>query len=246
MNNNQATISKMEQLRLHGMVRAFRSSMETDVKHKFTTDELLSHLIDAEWDDRNNRKINRLVSNAKFRYQAYFEEIDYGLNRNLDKNEILRLSDCDWVKRHQNIIITGPTGAGKSFIASALGHQSCLYGFKTGYFSTSKLFRYLNMCRSDGTYLKEMRRIQKMDLIILDDFGLESFDNAGRLSLLELLEDRHGMRSLLLVSQIPVSSWHELIGDATIADAICDRLVHSAHRLQLKGESVRKLFSNRS
>lgn len=246
MNNNQATIQKMEQMRLYGMVRAFRSTFESGVKNNFTSDELLSHLVDAEWDDQHNRKIERLVRNAGFRYKVIFEEIDFGLNRSLDKNFILRLSDCEWIKNHQNIIITGPTGCGKSFVASALGHQACFHGFKTVYFSTTKLFRNLKLDRMDGTYAKEMKRIQKMDLIILDDFGLEAIDASSRLGLLEILEDRHGIHSLIVISQVPVSGWHEVIGDATIADAICDRIVHSAHRVEMKGESIRKLFSNRS
>jgi len=135
MNNNQGTINKLEHMRLHGMARAFRATMETGVKHSFTPDELLSHLVDTEWEDRHNRKIQRLIKAARFRYPASLEEIDFGLPRNLDKNMLLRLSDSSWIERHQIVLLTGPTGAGKSFIAQALGHQGCMYGFKTGYFS---------------------------------------------------------------------------------------------------------------
>jgi DNA replication protein DnaC len=246
MNNNQSTLNKLEQLRLFGMARAFRATMETGVKHKFTADELLSHLVDAEWDDRNNRKLERLLKAAKFRYQACFEEIDFGINRNLDKNLLLRLSDCNWIKTYQNIIFTGPTGTGKSFIAQALGHSACRYGHRTGYYSCSRLFTNLKLRRTDGTYLKELRRIQKQDVIILDDLGLEQFDTSSRLSLLEIIEDRHGRSSTIIISQIPIIKWHQVIGDPTIADAICDRIIHNAHRIELKGESVRKLFSKRS
>ena len=245
MNNNQATLNKLTQMRLHGMARAFRATIETTAGQSFTPDELLSHLVDTEWDDRHNRKIQRLIKKAKFRYYASFEEIDFGLERNLDKNSLLRLSDKMWIEQHKNILISGPTGVGKSFIASALGYQACGYGFKTVYYSCSKLFKSLKLSRADGSYLKELSKIQKHDLFILDDFGLESFDAHSRLSLLEILEDRIGRQSMIIVSQIPVTKWHEIIGDPTIADAVCDRIIHSSLRIQLKGESVRKLYSSR-
>ena len=245
VNNNQATLKKLEAMKFWGMARAFRATMETGVKHSFTPDELLSHLVDTEWDDRHNRKIERLIKAARFRYNASIEEIDFGLDRGLDKNQLLRLSDCRWIERHQNIVFSGPTGIGKSFLAQALGHQGCLYGHKTGYYPCSKLFKQLQLCRADGTYLKELERIKKQDLFLLDDLGLEPFDAPGRLSLLEILEDRIGRKSSIIVSQIPINKWHQVIGDPTIADAICDRIIHNSHRIELKGESVRKIYANR-
>ena len=182
---------------------------------------------------------------ARFRYSASFEEIDFGLSRNLDKNMLLRLSDSSWIERHQIVLLTGPTGAGKSFLAQALGHQGCMYGFRTGYYSCSKLFKHLKLARADGSYLRELSRIQKLDLLILDDLGLEPFDAPSRLSLLEILEDRLRRKSSIIVSQIPINRWHEIIGDPTIADAICDRIVHSAHHIELKGESVRKIYARK-
>ena len=244
MNNNQATLQKLQQMKLYGMARAFTSTMEAGSKNQFTSDELLSHLVDAEWDDRHNRKLTRLLKGARFRYKASFEEINFTLKRDLDKNQLLRLSNCQWIESHKDCILTGPTGAGKSFIASALGHQACMYGFKVLYYPCSKLFAHLKLSRADGSYLKELTKILKMDVIILDDFGLEPLDAPCRLTLLEILEDRHGRKSSVFVSQLPVANWHEIIGDPTIADAICDRIIHNAHRIELKGDSVRKMYSN--
>jgi DNA replication protein DnaC len=245
MNNNQATLQKLSAMRLHGMARAFRATLETGVKNSFSPDELLSHLVDTEWDDRHNRKLKRLITAARFRHPASFEEIDFTLSRTLDKQQLLRLSGSSWIEQHQNILITGPTGVGKSFIAQALGQQGCLYGFKTRYCSCSKLFKRLKLARVDGSYLKELEQLQKQSLFILDDLGLEPFDAPSRLSLLEILEDRLGRRSMIIVSQIPINTWHDLIGDPTIADAICDRIVHSAHRIELNGESVRKVYAQK-
>ena len=245
MNNNQATLTKLDEMRLSGMAQAFRMTMESGAKNQFTPDELLSHLVDAEWDERHNRRLRRLVKAARFRYQAGIEEIDFSLNRNLDKNHLLRLSACGWIEEHQNLIVSGPCGTGKSFLACALGHQGCLYGYKVGYYPASKLFSHLKLCRADGSYHKEITRIQKQALFIIDDFGLQALDGHSRLALLEILEDRYGRASSLFVSQLPVAKWHEVISDPTIADAICDRIVHSAHRIELEGESVRKIYASR-
>lgn len=245
MNNNQATLQKLSAMRLHGMARAFRATLETGVKHSFSPDELLSHLVDTEWDDRHNRRIERLIKAARFRFLASVEEIDFTLPRNLDKHQLLRLTDSSWIERHQNILVTGPTGVGKSFLAQALGQQACLHGFKTHYCSCSKLFKRLKLARADGSYLRELEQLQKQSLLVLDDLGLEPLDAPSRLSLLEILEDRLGRRSMIVVSQVPISAWHDLIGDPTIADAICDRIVHSAHRIELKGESARKLYAQK-
>ena len=243
--NNQATITKMQQMRLYGMLRAFNASMETEMMKNVTADELLGHLIDAEWDDRHNRRLNRLIKAAKFRYQASFEEIDFQLRRNLDKNMMLRFSDSSWIENKRDIIITGSTGVGKSFLASTLGYQACMYGFKVLYFNCCKLFSRLKLAKADGTYVKELNRIEKQNVLILDDFGLHPFDAQSRLFLLEIMEDRHGRNSTVISSQFPVKSWHEIIGEPTIADAICDRVIHSAFRIELKGESVRKKYGNK-
>ena len=240
--NNQATLEKMNQMKLYGMAHAFRETMETRIHESFTADELVAHLVDTEWDHRHNRKLERLIKQAKFRYQAFFEQIDYSLNRNLDKNMMLRFSNCSWVEKKQNIIIEGPTGAGKSFIGSAIGHQACMYGFKTLYFNATKLFSRLKLLKADGSYVKELKKIEKTDVLIIDDFAIQHLDTQSRLSLLEIFEDRHGRKSTIIISQLPVTKWHEIIADPTIADAICDRIIHSSFRIELKGESVRKRY----
>jgi DNA replication protein DnaC len=217
--------------------------MEAGIKSKFTADEMVAHLVDAEWEERHTRRLVRLLKGARFRYQASMEQLDFSLPRNLDKNVILRFSDCRWIDKAQNIILTGPTGAGKSFIACALGHQACMQGYKVIYYNCSKLYAKLRLAQADGTYLKEVERIDRQKVLILDDFGLEALDGRTRLSLLELLEDRYGRASTVIASQIPVKQWHEIIGDATIADAVCDRVLHNAHRIELEGDSMRKIYA---
>jgi len=238
--NNQ-TIEKMKEMKLYGMARAMASAIDMGIKD-ITPDQFISHLVDAEWDDRYNRRLDRLIKNAKFRYRASIDEIDFSLARNLDKNMILRFSDCSFVKNKKNIIITGPTGVGKSYMASAIGNQACIYGYVTLYFNTQKLFSALKLSKADGSYISQIRKIEKASLLLLDDFGLEKLDSQSRLSLLEILEDRHELASTVITSQFPIPAWHEIIGDPTIADAICDRMVNSSYRIELGGESVRKKF----
>jgi DNA replication protein DnaC len=238
--NDHGTLEKMTQLRLGGMARAFRAVLETGIGANFTADELIAHLIDAEWDERHNRKLARLLKNARLRYQASFEQIDFGAHRNLDKNLILRLSDGGWIERHQNVIVSGPTGIGKSFLGCALGHQACLLGHRVLYFNCTKFFPRLKLWKADGSYPREIARIEKAAVAIFDDFGLERLDSQSRLSLLEILEDRAGHRSTVIATQLPVEQWFDVIGDPTIADAICDRLIHTALRIEMKGDSMRR------
>jgi len=243
--NNEETLTKMEKMKLYGMLKAFNQSLEAGMMGKVTADELLGHLVDAEWDERHNRRLKRLIKAAKFRYQGSLEEINFKLDRGLDKNMLLRFSSCGWIEKKRDIIITGPTGVGKSYLVSSLGYQGCMYGFRVLYFNCAKLFSQLKLKKADGTYNKELERIQKQQVLILDDFGLHPFDTQSRLSLLEIMEDRHGRGSTVISSQFPVKSWHEIIGEPTIADAICDRIIHSAYRIELKGESVRKKYAKK-
>ena len=242
--NQTATMQKLEEMRLDGFARIYRKMQEAGMNKDFTIDEIIAHLVQAEWDDRYNRRLERLVTKAKFRYQATMEQIDYVTKRNLDKVLMLRLSSCEWINRKQNVIISGSTGLGKSFLASALGHQACQQEFKVYYRNCSKLFDELKIAKADGSYIKEINKIEKLDLLILDDFGLKPLENNQRLILLELLEDRHGKRSTIITSQLPVKSWYDVIGEPTIADAILDRLVHSSHRIELDGDSLRKKYKN--
>jgi len=242
--NQTATMQKLDEMRLSGFSRVYREMQETGMNKDFTIDEVIAHLVQAEWDDRYNRRLERLIKNAKFRYQANMEQVDYITKRNLDKVQMLRLSSCEWIKRKKCIIISGSTGLGKSFLASALGHQACQQGYKVYYRNCSKLFDQLKMAKADGSYVNEINRIEKQDLLILDDFGLKPLDNNQRLILLELLEDRHGRRSTIITSQLPVKNWHDVIGDPTIGDAIMDRLVHSSYRIELEGDSLREKYKN--
>ena len=238
MNTN--TLDKLRKLKFFGMFHAFKSSLETGKTNDYTADELLAHLVDIEWEYRQNRRIDRQLVYARFRYKASVEEIHYHADRSIDRNQVMRLADCTFIERNENLLITGSTGIGKSYVASAIGHQACILGYKVFYASTPKLFAKLKMAKADGSYMKEVTRIERQQLLILDDFGIQPFDAQSRAALMEIIEDRHGKTSLIITSQLPVSKWHEVIGEKTIADAILDRIVHDAHRLELTGESMRK------
>lgn len=232
--------NKMAHLKLHGMLRTYQSMLDSRQHHDLTHDELINTLIQSEWEDRENKKINRHLRLARFRYAASIEELNFTTSRGLDKTQVLRLADGSFIDKKENILITGATGVGKSYLASALGHQACQLGYRTLYFNTQKLFSKLKMMKADGSYAREIAKIEKYDLLVLDDFGLQPLDSTARMILLEIIEDRHGRKSTIIASQLPVAKWYEIIGDSTVADAILDRMIHTAHRLELKGESLRK------
>lgn len=237
---NEVTLTRMKQMKLHGMHGVFKTAIETGKTDDYTIDQFVSMITDAEWDDRNNRKIERLIRNARFHYKASIENVVYEHARNIDRTKLLRLAECDFINKSENVLISGSTGAGKSYIATALGYQACIEGYRVLYFNTTKLFSKLKMAKADGSYLKELAKIARHQLIILDDFGLQPLDSQNRIALLEIIEDRHNRGSMLVTSQIPVSKWYEIIGEKTIADAILDRLIHQSHRIELTGESMRK------
>ena len=232
-------LTKMKQMKFFGMAKAFHQTIESGKNEKFTADEMITHLIDSEWDERYDRKLDRTVQAARFRYKASVEQITFE-NGRVDKNQVLRLADCDFIKRKESIIITGSTGIGKSFIASAIGHQACSLGYRVLYQHSTKLFGRMKLAKADGSYLKELAKIEKQHVLLIDDFGIQPLDAQSCSILMEIIEDRHGKSSTIITSQVPVSMWHEIIGEQTIADAILDRIVHDSHRIEMKGESLRK------
>ncbi len=237
---NKESLDKMNRMRLLGMHHAFETSIETHQMEKFTNDELVHHLVQSEWDDRQYRSLQRGLKNANFRYKASIEQLDYAEQRGLDKNLVQRLSDCSFIQKGEDLFITGSTGTGKSFLASALGQQACLLGYKVLYTNTTKLLSQLKMAKADGAHLKELSGIEKKDVLILDDFGVQPLDAQSRALLLDIIEDRHSKRTTIITSQIPVKKWHEIIGEKTLADAILDRIVHQSIRIELYGDSLRK------
>lgn len=237
---NQTTLSKMKLMGLHGMHDAFKTAIETGKTDHYTIDQFMAQIIETEWDDRQNKKIQRSLKNAQFRQKASIEQLIFNDERNLDRTALMRLAQGDYISLGEDVLITGSTGVGKSYLAIALGYQACIDGYRVKYFNTNRLLAKLKIAKAEGTYLKELARIERQQLIILDDFGLQPMDNQSRLSFLEIIEDRHGKGSVIITSQLPVSQWYDIIGEKTIADATMDRLVHQAHRFELEGESMRK------
>ena len=237
---NATTLDKMRKMKFFGMFRSFKTSLESGKQETCTADEMVATLIEAEWDDRQNRNIERQLKNARFRYKAALEDLHYHTDRNIDRNLIMRLAECKFIDKHENILITGSTGIGKSYIASALGHQACSLGYKVIYHNAAKLFGKLKMAKADGSYIREVAKIERYHLLVLDDFGIQPLDGPSRAALMEIIEDRHGKSATIITSQVPVSKWHDIIGEKTVANAILDRIIHEAHRLELRGESMRK------
>jgi DNA replication protein DnaC len=224
--NTEQTLAQMRTLKLTGMAQAYQTMLQMPVNEHPTADMLIAQLIEAETLNRDHKKMTGNIKAAKFRYQAAIEEIEFIPQRNLDKNAILRLANTSFIKRGENVLITGSTGCGKSYIASALGYQACQMGFRVAYYSMSKLLQRLQLSKADGSFI--------------NDWGMHPLDNQTKLYLLQIIEDRHGKCATIITSQLPVASWFDYINEPTLADAILDRLLQQAHRIEITGESMRK------
>jgi DNA replication protein DnaC len=235
-------LEKLRAMRLWGMAKTMEEQMATPEANSLSFEERFGLMVDREMIERENRRLATRLKKAKLRLAACMEDIDYRQKRGMDKAFIMSLASCAWVRDHHNVIITGPTGVGKTYLACALAHKACLEGYPALYRRLPHLLRELAMARGDGRYPKVMAAYAKADLLVLDDWGLDKLNQEQRLDLLELLEDRYGLKSTIVTAQVPVEQWHEVIGDPTLADAILDRLVHNAYRIQLKGESMRKKY----
>jgi DNA replication protein DnaC len=238
--NTQQTIDQMRIIKLSAMADAYQALLNLPLHEQPITDLLVARIVEAECLERNHRKMMSTIRAAKFRYQASVEEIEFVPQRNLDKNTIMRLADVAFIKRSENVLITGATGCGKSYIASAIGFQACQKGIKVAYFSMTKLLQKLQLAKADGSFMKELSKLEKTQLLILDDWGLQPLDTQAKLTLLQIIEDRHGRASTIITSQLPVAQWFEYLAEPTLADAILDRLLQQAHRIDLQGDSMRK------
>lgn len=233
--------NQLHTLRLSGMAESLQQQREQPNTYAdLSFEERLAQLVSAEVLYRDNRRLTRLLRAAKLKLSATMAEIDYTHPRGLKKNIMASLATGDWMLHYQNLLITGPCGSGKSYIACALGHHACLQGHSVRYFRTNRLLDAMSIARTDGSYVRLLKQLSKTELLLLDDFGLEPLKQTQRNDLLEIMDDRYGHSSTLVLSQLPTTEWHASIGDATLADAILDRLMHNAHRIELKGESMRK------
>jgi DNA replication protein DnaC len=238
---NEPTVERLSALRLHGLLDAWQQQQRQADMAALGFDERFALLVEAEWLYRENQRLTRALKEAKLKLShACVEDIDYPARRELDRAQIRQLANCRWVQEHHNILITGATGTGKTFVACALAHKACRGGHRALYRRASRLFDELTLARADGTYARVLQRVARIDVLVIDDWALAAVHEQERQDLLEILEDRHGTRSTIVTSQLPVPKWHAHIGDPTLADAICDRLLHNAHRLVLKGPSRRK------
>lgn len=238
--NHQITLDQLSQLKLHGMADAYQAVLSLPIQEQPSIHPFIARLCEAEAQHRVNQKTQLYLKHSKLRYNAVMEQVYCNTSRNLTQESLLSIADCGFIDRSENILITGATGCGKSYLACAIGRQACSFGYRTLYLGMARFLERISLSKLDGTYIKMLNQIEKTHLLILDDFGLHPLDKIARLALLQILEDRYGKKSTLISSQLPVDHWHQYIGESTIADAIMDRLAGNAHRFDLKGDSLRK------
>ena len=238
---NAPTLEQLHALKLGALAAAWTEQQGQPDMTALAFDERFGLLVEAEWRARENKRLTRALQDAKLRIpHACIEAIDYPAKRELDKALVRQLATCRWIDEHQNLLVVGATGTGKTFVGCAFAHQACRKGFRALYRRASRLFHELTLARADGTYIRLLTKLARVDVLLIDDWGLDALGPQDRRDFLELLDDRYGVRSTIITGQLPVAQWHDFIGDPTLADSICDRLLHNAHRLVLKGPSRRK------
>ncbi len=237
---NEQTLDKLYLMKLLAMAEGFKEQLQQPSSHDLSFDERFGMLVDRQWIWKENKRLKQLLKEAKLKLQASVEDIDYKTPRGIEKSVMMNLISCNWIRNHQNLLISGPTGVGKTFLACAVAQKACREGLRTLYLRSPQFFYQIALARADGSYGTLMKRLSKAHLLVLDDLALTPLNDTERRDLLEVTEERHGSSSTLITSQLPIENWHDHIGDPTIADAILDRLIHNAHRIQLKGGSMRK------